>query len=144
MANNFGAISGGGGGSGDSGGVEIVLLWKNASITSSFAAQKIPIDLSGYDMFIIIFSGTGTRNADESNASVMFSKYSKTVRMSNSTATAPDLYNYTVTRSVSVSEDGLTFTDNNRATMTTATEACAIDNSYNLPFEIYGIKGVIS
>lgn len=46
-----GTFGGGSGGSG--GGVQMTRLWTNASPSSSFAAQEVAVDLTGYDLYAV-------------------------------------------------------------------------------------------
>lgn len=114
------------------------LLWKNGDDTSDFGAQDISfdtVDLSFYDGFYLVYK-YGTTSGVK-NTHFVVGLESTMLYMSNS-ANATNLYFRT--RNVTIHDHhiaiGACYT--HKYTDTTYTET----NSYVIPIEIYGIKGV--
>lgn len=114
------------------------LLWENASPDSSFAAQTVSVDLSGYDAVMVIF------NCDTSSGSVIYQAY-----MSNITPVGKrgvSLHIITIVgggwpggaydsyRTYDVTASGIAFDD--------CYERGGKHNGTQIPVYIYGIKGV--
>lgn len=106
------------------------LLWTNASPTSSFAAQTVSLDLSGYDAVLIIYkmdTATGTY-------------YSHTCPK-GLTMNLVGFYNYRGRRGATMLDTGVTFGDGSGASTTGSMET---NNGMCIPYQIFGIKGVVS
>ena len=118
----------GGASGGGSGGITMSLLWTNPSPTSSFAAQTVPIDLSGYDAIGIIplFS-----------TSVQYPAFMQIYINTPSTVvlnTYASDSNRQGGRTVTISSNGLQFSAGNYNGSAT--------NSNIIPYKVYGIKGI--
>lgn len=120
-------------GSGDNGnrstGVTMKLLWTNPNPDSNFAAQTVSVNLSGYDFFAIvpIFSVASPNiipmqvfTCDDSTSHVL----AITARSNSNNGG----------RLITFSTSGLTFTS--------ATYSGSTNNSYAIPYKIYGIRGI--
>ena len=105
---------------------QMKLLWENASLTSSFAAQTISLDLSGYDCVYIDFSNGMYYCA---NCLLPINSGEKYI-MAHETSRK-------LLRSVNVGTTGVVF--GNARVMSSG---WADDNTVQLPWHIYGIKGV--
>ena len=117
--------------------VEIKKLWENASPTSSFAAQTIALDLSGYD-YILAFVGFATNNTSESNEILRIGVSGRF--MTTSSIGSNQYYMTMYTRVLSVSATGVTFEDAYKHRYDQNT--CTTTNGNMIPTVIYGIKGV--
>lgn len=123
------AMKYGGGNGGRNTGVTMTLLWTNPDPTSSFAAQTVSADLSGYSFYgIVPIFSTATPNiipmqvfpCDDSQNHVM----TVTARSNNNNGG----------RQITFSTSGLTFG--------AGTYSGSSNNSYAIPYKIYGIKGI--
>ena len=106
-------------------GVEMELLWENASPTSSFAAQTISLDLSVYDLVMLEFTASTTwyiRQVFISNIGGNF--YYRVVDG------AGKVYN----RTCVINRNGIQFE--------VGQEGTSRNNDLCLPTKIYGVKGV--
>lgn len=116
---------------------EIDLLWQNASPTSAFAAQTIPLDLSGYDLALIVMRGWASSSSywDISNIVKVGSRGSAEYILNLHTDGATK---YFVGRLYEVSNTGVAF----QASSSCSVGASAIDhtNRYITPYQVYGIK----
>ena len=120
------------------GGTSIKKLWQNAKPTSSFAAQTISLDLSGYDFILLVYKGVNSSSHDE----VDFAKVGSARYITYARYMATESHIMTqYLRSTSVTTSGVRF------------EECLVkdfdskvpsDNNNNgiIPSAIYGIKGV--
>lgn len=104
------------------------LLWTNASPGSSFGAQSIAVDLSGYD-FILIYSFWSTGYLQYIAPFIAFVPFPSSVIQAVQNNNAASLE-----REFAVTSSGVRF---NKATRGSNT-----DNSCLIPVRIYGIKGV--
>lgn len=107
-------------------GVQMELLWENASPSSDFAAQTVALDLDGFDMVKVVayHQKTAHRVCSEVSAVAGESGVLRTFPSGTNT------YRY-----FEVSLSGVNFED----TRQTSTSA---NNEYIIPARIYGIKGV--
>ena len=103
------------------------LLWKNASPTSSFAAQTVSLDLSEYDMCIVCFK-------DSTNVTLLVPK-----GMGGKAYLPAQDTSYQWARDVSISNTDVTFGDGKRFN---SIQEQWTYNSNMIPTQIYGIKGV--
>lgn len=117
-------------------GLSMELLWENASLASEFAEQTIPLDLSGYDLFIIeaVYSNSVT-NVRACSLAIGYVAVSLTL---NTFADAPNLY--VRERRVELSENGAYFKNCYNHQFSGATYETL--NGYTVPSRIFGIKGV--
>ena len=76
-------INGGGGG----GGVSISLLWTNSAPTSTFAAQTVTVDLSGYTAVLIKTLNDRTSNTPQYHSELIFVGDSGVCYSSNASTT---------------------------------------------------------
>lgn len=109
----------------DEKGVERVLLWKNASPASAFAAQTITLDLTKYSDVQIFFDG-GVGTATYTMAKKGFS----------SNMVVPPWVTNVVTRTIQPTDSGVYIGDCYLLTQIRETH-----NDYYIPKFIYGIKG---
>lgn len=111
--------------------VKLVKLWENASPTSAFPAQKININLAGYDDIITFFKPSPAWTV---NKAVLGKETAL-----ECTLNIPLNYGvYFILREVHADSSGATFGDayNKTATAVTPTK----NNGYAIPLEIYGAK----
>jgi len=105
------------------------LLWTNPSPTSSFAAQTVSLDLSGYDSVVIDFrfnSSTG--------------RFVRKLGRVGEEMYADMSYNYFGWRNVSVQTSGVTFTAYSYYTSYGGGSASSTADAM-IPVRIFGIKG---
>lgn len=121
------------------GGIGVDLLWTNSSPTSSFAAQTLSLDLSGYQA-IIVESVVDTTYLADAIVS-LFCKIGTSGYMNSIYDVDGSGYTSAYLRKFTVSATGVTFKagvykySNSSTTGTTY-------NPANVPVRIYGIKGV--
>ena len=112
------------------GGIKIVKLWENASPTSSFAAQTVSLNLSGYDG-VFVTAKFQTNGTDVKASTGFIAKGLKgCILVTNGTT---DSLRY---RSFDVSETGVVFSAGKQISNSNETTGAAI------PVYIYGVKGV--
>lgn len=107
------------------GGVKLVKLWENASDTSTFAAQTVTLNLSGYAGVFMYFKGVTSGAGYYFSGFIPMGKYGLL-----QLATTGGVIRQ---RSVTINAEGITF-----AAGETGGEA---DNRYVIPVVIYGMKG---
>ena len=111
-----------------------VLLWTNASPMTSFAAQTIQLNLSGYDFVKIVFNWyVGQSEGTKFCQDFMCGEKSYAFR--------PDNGGYISIRALTISNSGIAFDD---CIESQGTAASSTNNSACVPVYIYGIKGVIT
>ena len=108
--------------------MELDLLWTNASPTASFTAKTVSVDLSGYQLALIVFAPFIADNrygmatllcpVDGDKYSMTFTAYTS---------------NRNGKRDATVATSGVTFS--------ACTYNDATNNAYGIPQYIYGIKG---
>lgn len=121
--------------------IEMKLLWTNASPSSSFSAQDVALDLSSYAGVIIEYCHHTSRPNDLRSA---FCEVGKTLVLQSiysdfyngSDANGNPQYAY---RRASISESKVGFATGFYAT---GTGKVAEDKKIDVPYKIYGIKGV--
>ena len=124
----------------DSGGVHIVKLWENASPTSSFSAQTVSLDLSGYDMARILYSAQCYTGSEVTGCSAVEVPVGMSAVLRSPFETAvSNYYLCTETRLAATSAAGVIFSDCYGSRMAGA-PAVAVKRC--IPLIIYGIKGV--
>ena len=113
-------------------GLEMELLWENASPASSFAAQTVQVSLSGYDFAFVYVADAG--KVDNANGLVGF-----IIPVGKSgTVTA---INYQINyRKVTVSTNGVTFSDSLQISQLNWDGEAVNDRC--IPQYIYGIKEI--
>lgn len=112
------------------GGVSIKKLWENENPASSFAAQTVSLDLSGYDG-VIVTAKFQTNGTDVKASTGFIAKGLKgQILVTNGTV---DSLRY---RSFDVSDTGVTFSTGKQMSSGTETGGAAI------PVSIYGVKGI--
>ena len=118
-------------------GMQMELLWENASPTSEFAEQTINLDLSEYDMVYIrlIYETTYSRTY----GAFIFVGDSHTIESMNHPGSTAENRVWKG-RLVEVNKTGIYFTYGVSRTETTITQS----NIVAIPTAIYGIKGVQS
>ena len=117
----------------------MTLLWTNASPSSSFAAQTVSLDLSGYDAVFVI---SNMMTTGENNTGVF-------VKKGLATETNIVMYGAIVAasamtvqrRGVTATDTGVVFSDA-KLKAATSTSAGSTENSRCIPLYIFGIKGV--
>lgn len=103
------------------------LLWTNSDPTANFAAQTVSLDLSAYDAVLIIYLANLNRNAQYSRICLK-NGYSNVLL--GVISASSDIR----TRTANVTDSGVDF----GAGYTGTSSA----NSSNIPYLIYGIKGI--
>lgn len=121
------AMKYGSGNGGRNTGVTMTLLWTNPDPTSSFAAQTVSVDLSGYDAIEIV--GTGGVQTPRLFINKMLVDGNNWAMFSVSGASS-----YYYNRHVDVLTTGLTFS--------TGYRNGTAGTGYCIPLKIYGIKGI--
>lgn len=129
------------GNSGSAGGLQMVLLWENASPTSAFAAQTVSLDLSGYEAVFIVATakftpGDGVATTGEAGWLGFVGKVLilQTIEVSSDATYRTQLY----LRTATVNSDGIVFGDAVQGT----TGTFSATDSKVIPLRIYGMKGV--
>lgn len=107
-------------------------LWENASPTSSFGAQSISVDLSGYSWFAIEIQFQTSQTDNPALQEFRVDEVRKLINLASSTN------NRTGGRHVTWSASAKTLTFDG------AYYNGSANNSYCIPLRIYGIKGVKS
>ena len=124
------------------GGANVKLLWQNASPTSSFAAQSYPksdpdINLfADYDMFVAICKATAGATTYHKSQIALKNKQALFQWTANDNNTTAIMH---CRRLITVSDSSITFTDCTSKQGSTISDP---NNSYLIPFAVYGIKGV--
>ena len=108
--------------------LEMDLLWENASHTSTFAAQTIQLDLSGYSLILVFFKRSTTDNSYGSNINKIGIGSLCTCGASSTNLTS------TLSRKYTSSSSGITFTTGFNSNGGNA------NDDYMIPYQIYGIK----
>lgn len=121
--------SGGTGGGGSGGGITMSLLWTNPSPASSFAAQTVSLDLSGYDAVVIFCRDFATSDSQSAIGSTWVLKGT-----TGSCIMASRASSSTGKRMATVSNTGIDFTYNGYNGNS--------DNARNVPLYIYGVRGI--
>lgn len=119
------------------GGIQIKKLWENASPTSSFAAQTVSLDLSGYDRVAITYIAS-TLLSDSYSIDADVGKVTQMTALT-SASNASVVY---VSRVATVTKTGINF-DYGYGKSIYSTTAASPGNSNVIPIAIYGIKGVL-
>lgn len=107
---------------------EWTLLWTNASPTSSFAAQTVSLDLSGYDA-VLVTSCLATTATNQDNA--MLVMVGDSARLCGT-----DNANNAFNRDLTVLSSGVQFYTGQTGTSS--------QNGSRIPLKIYGVKGVVT
>lgn len=112
-----------------------VKLWENASPTSDFAAQTVPLDLTGYDFVAIEHHLTLSDTYDSNGLFISI--------VSVGTDGILQEANYQIAwRVARVSTNGIQFF--NGRVVTTLNQTVNINNAHVKPTRIWGIKGVVN
>ena len=106
------------------GGLEMELLWENASPTSGFSAQTLNLDLSEYEYIVVLCTAAST--------AIGFIGSSTVIQQ-------PEGKNYL--RRIEIKSDGIDFYDTYRYE-TYGTGATVVASDACIPYRIFGIKGV--
>ena len=111
------------------------LLWTNASPSSDFAAQTIPLDLSGYDFVAIEHHLTLSNTYDSDGLFISIIAVGTDGIMQEA--------NYQITwRLARVSTTGIQFF--NGRVVYNLNQTVFIENKHEKPTRIWGIKGVVN
>lgn len=103
------------------------LLWTNASPSSSFAAQTVQLNLSGYDMV-----GVFGYNDVNDGGVMAFAPVGESAALFF-------MYNYRQRRYFAVSSAGVQFKDGYSGSLN---NSLSVSNTAAIPYYIFGIKGV--
>lgn len=118
-------------------GIDMDLLWTNATPTASFSAQTISLDLSGYTMVMIsVFIANSTALASSNSPKVnLFGRIGDTIGME------PAPYNSTFRRrDATIFASGVSFSDGRYYNSYNDGNNGAVQNVQVIPYQIYGIK----
>lgn len=120
----------------------MVKLWENASPTSVFAAQTVPIDLSEYDCFDIDFRAYPKLSSGK-NATVRVRKNEAStawcvVGGQGDQTGVPSF----ITRMINATDSGISFGECYSAEVTSNFKVPSTPGAFLIPLRIYGIKGV--
>lgn len=102
-------------------------LWTNSNPTSSFAGQSIPLDLSKYELLLIIFRWSSS----DPGTLTSITKVDKSGQVMA-------LYDEKIYRSFNTSTSGVTFNDARASS--SATGSMSVSNTKCIPQVIYGIN----
>ena len=103
-----------------------VLLWTNASPSSSFASQTVSVNLSSYSLVLIEFRMVASEDVRVSS-----------VTEKGTSGRAFTMHNDRKTRTYAVTTSGIAFNDGYSGGLNAT---CSVDNSAMTPYRIYGIK----
>ena len=118
------------------GGVSMKRLWTNASPTSVFAAQTIPLNLSGYEYVLVRYLySTDYQGIDQ----IAIVKVGREAYLTFTGAVSTNIY--LSQRTISVGSDSVAFGAPVYKTYASTSSPTA-NNKYCIPVEIIGIKGV--
>lgn len=130
---NAGASTGG-----SNSGIEMVKLWENASPSSSFSAQTVALDLSGYDAVVVEGSAAGSPTGKRA-----MSTYATVGRQGTLMSALTGSYWFTTSREFIVTTSAIAFQECGQWGWNDAgTVIKNINNSYCVPVLIWGVKGV--
>ena len=118
--------SGGTSGGGGSSDITMEHIWTNPSPTSNFAAQTVPLDLSGFDAVMVVMK----LKKDLIYVSWNFGFIGDTIIMSIKDNVKGTMYG----RTAEINAQGIVFG--------TGYSASTSSNEYGIPAKIYGIKGI--
>lgn len=111
-------------------GVEMKLLWKNPDTTATFAAQKIPIDLTDYKWIGVVITAAYNSDAQYKSCVLLMPKDGRQFHPTVMHRSG----NYNFMRSFKAEDDGVT--------VTTGYRNGSSSTGYAIPCEIYGMRGV--
>lgn len=112
--------------------IEIVKLWENASPTSSFAGQKISLDLTKYDGVLIYFKARTSSSYVSAIPAIAFKGEKSFVFLS---------LRYMYERDIEAFDDtGITISDS--FYFSSYGQSGTTGTDYCIPVRIYGFKGV--
>jgi len=114
--------------------LEMDLLWTNPNPTSDFAGQTLSLDLTNYAMVLVLSNANRTDDKYVSCTSTFVVKGVKA-----------KLLNYEKRfefRTLNATNSSIVFSDNTN--ISTYNGSATTDNGWNIPYKIYGIKGVIN
>lgn len=116
-------------------GIDMDLLWTNATPSASFSAQTISLDLSGYSMVMISVFIANTLVASNSPKRYLFGRIGDTIGME------PTPYNSTFRRrDATISASGVSFSDGRYYSSYNDGNNGSVQNVQVIPYQIYGIK----
>ena len=114
--------------------MQLTLLWENASSSSSFQSQTVPLDLNTYKYVIIEYAAYAPGGrimcsiCDVGYSSYLVSGY-----------VADNYYKFNImSREIEVNTNGITFYVGYTGNVI---DSGVEDNRYNVPIKIYGVKG---
>lgn len=114
----------------------LIQIWENASPSSSFAAQTISLDLSGYTAIAVMFHYS---NATETSGVRMAFVDGSAYEAAQFNGIQNSGITYVSRRTFTVTAAGVDFAAAyHKATNSTA--SVSADNGYMIPVAIYGIK----
>ena len=119
-------------------GIQIKKLWENASPTSSFGAQDVSLDLSKYDMVLIITRSSAGNAISKTH--ICKKGYTERLIMFEEIETSSKNV-YIRGRQVTISETGVVIGSGTNRNIT-GTSLASGGDGFVIPVTIYGIKGV--
>ena len=114
-------------------GMGMSLLWENTDTTSSYSAQTVAIDLTGYDAVFVIFCSSTTSDAIVAQG-FAFMDRSTIIRYPSYSGSTMRFYGRTVT----VSNSGISISAGSYRQQGSSSETTANDRI--IPVRIYGVK----
>ena len=111
-------------------GMTFDLVWKNPDTTATFAAQKIPIDLTDYKWIGVVITSAYNSDAQYKSCVLLMPKDGRQFHPTVMHRSG----NYNFMRSFKAEDDGVT--------VTTGYRNGSSGTGYAIPCEIYGIRGV--
>lgn len=119
------------------GGIQINKLWKNASPTSSFAAQDLSIDYSEYDLIGFL----GRLSTESNREQIFYCRPGNRTHMFFPLGSASNPYITLSYRNIYLETDGVINIQGGWLGKSNASEVAANGNA--IPLVIYGFKGVL-
>ena len=114
--------------------MQLMLLWENASPSSSFVSQSISLDLSPYKYIIL----EHVRYATDERVICSLCAVGKRTELFCAMV-ADNYYKFDITsRTIAVQNNGITF---DAAYQGNVIDSAAENNQYHIPLKIYGVKG---
>lgn len=115
------------------GGTKFKLLWENPKPTSSFAAQTVSVDLSGYDLVAVLH--TSNAAATPSPRALAFTQVGCKGLLNHDYA---PVGGYVTSRNFVSKADSVEFLDGYYGSGLNT--SVSKDNNYSVPIAIYGIR----
>lgn len=119
------------------------LLWQNGSHNSSFDGQTFTIDASPYNLFVIRYKLNNSDGYDYWGTSICVKSYRGWISEVMGSGGQTGSYTYSLWRQIAINSSGsVVFFKCYKSNKTTGTPE--EDNTWLIPYQIFGIKGGIT